>query len=396
MTSRQDAVAEEARRMTREQVIRRALEGKINWEQAASICRLTARHLRRLRAKYERLEVLPADGRRGRAMPRRIPKEVVDRTIELRRERYTDWSLKHFHERLVERHKLAISYSWLRVVMVHAGLHEMAASRGKYRRQRERRPMCGMLIHCDGSTHEWIAGLPPHDLVAVLDDADTRLLFARFFEQEGTWSTLIALDYVVRRYGRFCEFYTDRGSHFRSIQSQHQEEADGQVARVLKTLGIRHIQALTPQARGRGERFFETAQGRWPQELRDAGIRCYEAANRYVERHLIADYNRRFTVEPAEPESAFVPLVGIDLRLLMSIQHERVVQNDHTVRFEGLVLQLPPPKERLHYVRCPVLVHELLDGTLGISFQGKLLARYDRCKGQPLPLSRAARTARGG
>jgi hypothetical protein len=310
-------------------------------------------------------------------MPKRLDPSVVTQVLSLRRERYRDWSVKHFHERLTEKHGVEISYSWTRVVLVHAGLHQPAPGRGKYHRRRERRPMTGMLLHNDGSTHAWIAGLPPADLVIMLDDADGRLLFARFFPQEGTASTLTSLAHVVRKHGRFCEFYTDRGSHFRSTQSQNEPEAEGQVARVLKALGIRHIQARTPQARGRCERFFETVQGRWPQEFADAGIRSYKAANRELERRLIADFNRRFTVEPAQPQTAFVPLVGLDLMLLMSIQHDRVVQNDNTVRFQRLVLQLPARHDRLHYVRCPVVVHQLLDHNLAVSFQGKLLAKYD-------------------
>lgn len=125
------------------------------------------------------------------------------------------------------------------------------------------------------------------------------------------------------------------------------------------------------------------SKGRWPQEFKDAGIRSYEAANRELERRLIADFNRRFTVEPAQPETAFVPLVGLDLTLLMSVQHDRVVQNDNTVRFQRLVLQLPHGLDRLHYVRCAVVVHELLDGNLAVSFQAKLLARFDP-HGRPL------------
>jgi hypothetical protein len=146
----------------------------------------------------------------------------------------------------------------------------------------------------------------------------------------------------------------------------------------LRALGIRHILARSPEARGRSERAFGTIQGRLPHELRDAGITGYDAANTYLETVFLADFNRRFTVRPAQPESAFVPLVGIDLRLLLSVQHERVVRNDSTVLFERLTLQLPPTRERPHYVRCPVLVHELTDGTLALSHQGKLLARYTR------------------
>jgi hypothetical protein len=147
---------------------------------------------------------------------------------------------------------------------------------------------------------------------------------------------------------------------------------------VLRVLGIRHIRARTPEARGRSERCFGTFQGRLPQELRVAGVRDYAAANVYLEKVFVPGFNRRFTVVPTEPESAFVPLTGIDLELLLSVQHQRVVQKDNTVHFERLCLQLPPGRDRMHFARCPVLVHEFLDGTLGVSFQANLIARFTR------------------
>lgn len=153
---------------------------------------------------------------------------------------------------------------------------------------------------------------------------------------------------------------------------------DTQVQRALKALGIRHILARSPEARGRSERAFGTLQGRLPQELRVAGIGDYAAANTYLQTVFVPDFNRRFTVKPTQSGSAFLKLVGIDVRLVLSSQHERVVHNDSTVTFGRLTLQLPPLKARPHYARCPVLVHELPDGSLGLSHQGRLLARYDR------------------
>jgi hypothetical protein len=186
---------------------------------------------------------------------------------------------------------------------------------------------------------------------------------------------------VLLRFGRFCELYTDRGSHFCKTSKAGlvpDEEQHGQVSRVLKALGIRHILARSPEARGRSERAFGTLQGRLPQELRLAGIGDYEAANRYLDERFVADFNRRFTVEPEQPESAFTPLAGVDLELLVSVQHERTVQKDNTVLLDGLHLQLPESRQRVHFVRCPVIVHELLDGRLGVSYQGHLLASFTR------------------
>jgi hypothetical protein len=316
--------------------------------------------------------------------------------IRLKREVYPDFSVQHFYEQVSEKHGVKVSYNWLRLMLQEAGVVEKEPGRGKYRRRRERRPMVGMLVHLDASSHEWIAGLPKQDLVVALDDADGRILYGQFFEQEGTASSFAALEAVLRRFGRFCELYTDRGSHFCRTEQAGAgpaEEQNGQVAQALRALGIRQILARSPQARGRSERAFGTIQGRLPQELRLNGITDYQAANRYLEQVFIPDFNRRFTVKPAQKESAFVKLCGIELELLLSSRYERVVRNDNTLSFQGLCLQLPSTRQRLHFVRCPVTVHQFSNGTLGVSYQGRLLARYDAA-GQPLnPAANKVRAA---
>jgi hypothetical protein len=325
------------------------------------------------------------DQRGGRPRRQRVKAGTIEFLCRLKRDVYPDFSLRHFYEQVTERHGVKVSYNWLRLMLQEAGVVEKEPARGKYRRQRERRPMVGMLVHLDASTHEWIPGLPRQDLVVALDDGDSRILYARFFPQEGTASTFAALESVVRNYGRFCELYTDRGSHFcqNGPAGELAEEQHGQVSQALRALGIRQILARSPQARGRSERAFGTIQGRLPQELRYHGITDYAAANRYLEQHFVADFNRRFTVKPAQAESAFVKLAGIELELLLSSRYERVVRNDNTVTFKNLTLQLPSTRHRIHFVRCPVLVHQFSNGMLGISYQGRLLARYDGA-GSPL------------
>jgi hypothetical protein len=182
-----------------------------------------------------------------------------------------------------------------------------------------------------------------------------RILYARFFPQEGTASTFAALESVVRNYGRFCELYTDRGSHFCHNQRPGEvaDEQHGQVSQALLAVGIRQILARSPQARTRSERVFGTLQGRRPQELRLNRITDYAAANRYLEQVFIPDLNRRFTVKPAQKESAFTKLAGIELELVPSSRHERVVRNDNTVLFRTLILQLPPSRYRTHFRALP-------------------------------------------
>jgi len=387
----------EARAMTRREVITKAIAKQLSWVQAAEIVGVTPRQMRRIRWRVEHsgLDAV-MDQRGGRPRRKRIKAGTIELLCRLKRDVYPDFSLQHFYEHVTEKHGVNVSYNWLRLMLQEAGVVEREPARGKYRRRRERRPMTGMLVHLDASTHEWIAGLPMQDLVVALDDADGRILYARFFPQEGTAATFAALEAVLRNYGRFCELYTDRGSHFcqNGPAGEAAEEQHGQVSQALRALGIHQILARSPQARGRSERAFGTIQGRLPQELRHHAITGYAAANRYLEQHFIADFNRRFTVKPAQAESAFVKLAGIELELVLSSKHERIVRNDNTVTFKNLILQLPATRQRIHFVRCPVTVHQFAHGTLGISYQGRLLARYDAAGGPLHPSPTKERAAR--
>src|SRR5438445_2497872 len=386
----------EARAMTRREVITKAITKQLSWVQAAEIVGISARQMRRLRRKVERWGMSAVmDQRGGRPRRKRIKAGTIELLCRLKRDVYADFSLRHFYEHVSEKHGVKVSYNWLRLMLQEAGVVEKEPARGRYRHRRERRPLVGMLVHLDASTHEWIAGLPRQDLVVALDDADGRILFARFFPQEGVASTMAALLHVLQKHGRFCQLYTDRGSHFCRTERAGNAPADeqhGQVTRVLRTLGIEHIRAMTPEARGRSERCFGTLRGRLPQELRLHGVTNYQASNRYLERTFIGDFNRRFTGRPRERGSAFSALTDIDLELLVSAQHERTVQKDNTVVFERLFLQLAPSPERMHYPRCPVVVHELVDDTLAVSFQGKLIGRFDR-QGTTLALQHKRKVA---
>jgi transposase len=372
--------ARKERAMTRQSIIIRAIEGHVTWMQAADILGISPRQMRRIRAEWEEggWEAL-MDRRDGRFVKTKILADDIREICRLKREVYPDFNLRHFHEKLTEEHGIDISYTWTRKLLQEAGIVEKAPGRGKHRRRRERRPMRGMLLHIDGSTHQWLPELPKQDLIVVQDDADSRILYARFVEEEGSLSTFAALKQVVTCCGRFCELYHDRGSHFgRTAKAGDRiaEVQQGQVTQALKALGIRQIFSYSPQARGRSERAFGTIQGRLPQELRLAGIRTYEAANVYLEEVFVPDFNRRFTVAPEQAELAFTKVVGINLKLLLSVKEERVVRNDNTVSFNNLVLQIPRHRDRPHFVRCPVTVHQFPEGTLGVSYQNKLLGEY--------------------
>src|SRR5260370_19215360 len=383
-------VDQEARAVTKKEVMAKAIEGKLTWLQAADILGITHRQMRRIRRQYQLVGVDAFRDHRG-ITPRRkrIPLRTIEELYRLRRGKYSDFSVRHFWEFATEKHGLKLSYNWARLVLQAAGLADRATARGKYRRKRERRPLIGMLLHLDGSRHEWIERLPRWDLIVMLDDADGRILYARFFEEEGTVSTLVALRHVLVGYGRFCELYTDRGSHFChtpiSGGKALTQDYNAQVPRALRALGIRQILARSPESRGRSDRDFGTIHGRLPQDFKLNGIKDYQAANRYLDEVFLPDFNRRFTVKPIDSGSAFVPLAGVDVDLLLSVQHERTVNKDNTVSFNNLALQLARTDGRIHYVRCPVLVHELPDATLAVSHLGRVVARFSPTTGNLLP-----------
>lgn len=360
--------------MTREEVMKRLDVGELTTAQAASMLGLSERQVRRVRRRFEKEG---GDGlrdmRTAERPGRRVAGDVVQQVLHHFR-RYDDFSMTHFHEKLVEVHDVKISYSSVRRILQRGKLVEKAERRGRYRRRRARQPMVGMRVHLDGSTHAWFGeDHPMVDLIVAMDDADGRILSARFVEQEGTLSTFSALFDVLSRHGRFCELYVDRGSHHFPFEDVREH----QLTRVLQALSIRPIYARSPQARGRSERMFGTLQGRLPQELRLARIHTIDEANRFLETTFVEDFNRRFAVVPKEPSSAFTPLPNtLDLTLLLSIHNHRVLRNDFTVRHKRRVLQLPASASLAP--KAKVIVHTFLDGSLGVSKNGNLLATFQR------------------
>ncbi len=238
--------------------------------------------------------------------------------------------------------------------------------------------MAGMMLHQDGSSHEWVGG-QRWDLIVTLDDATSEVYSGFFVDEEGTMSTFQALGEVIAERGLFCSLYADRGSHY-----WHTPEAGGkvdkdnptQVGRALKQLGIELIAAYSPEARGRSERMFGTLQKRLPQELRLAGISTMADANRFLVELFWPAHNVRFATPAEEPASAFVPFAG-DLDDILCVQQERVVAGDNTVRYKGKSLQIPADHHRHHYVKARVRVHHYPDGRLAVFHGPRCLFRFD-------------------
>jgi transposase len=362
-------------------VLDRYEAAELNQFEAAELLGIGERTFRRWRHRFEdEGEAGLLDRRLGKASGKRVPIDREHEVEALYRERYSGFTAKHFHEALVARHNFAWSYTWTKTFLHSKGLLEKAARRGAHRRKRPRRPMPGMMLHQDGSRHVWLRGLPALDLIVTMDDATSEIYSAFLCEEEGTTSTFRALREVFAEHGLPLSLYTDRGAHY-----FHTDRADGpvdrkrltQVGRALERLGVEHIAAYSPQARGRSERLFQTLQDRLVKELALAGIATVEAANAFLRETYIPAHNARFAVAPEQPGTAFVTIPGVDLDEVLCVQEERQVGNDNCVSYNRLKLQIPESPLRPHFVKARVKVRTYLDGTHAIFHGPRCLGRYD-------------------
>ena len=359
--------------------------GRLTQAEAAQILGMCERSFRRYLARYEAegLEGL-IDRRLEQVSNRRAPVDEVMALTEQYRSRHLGWNVKHFHS-WYRRTGGTRSYTWVKKRLQGAKLVPKYEKRGAHRKRRERSALPGMMIHQDGSTHEWVAG-QKWDLIVTMDDATSWHYSMFFVGQEGTASSFRGVHDVITGRGLFSSFYSDRGSHYWTTP-----EADGKVdkenltqfGRAMKQLGIDMIAAYSPEARGRSERAFGTHQGRLPQELALAGITDMEAANRYLLDVYRPAFNAEFAVPAMESGSAFVPWIGGSLEDILCEQYERIVGNDNCVRFEGLSLQIPADRHRCHYVKARVRVNRYASGALAL-FHGPRGLAYFTPDGRPI------------
>ena len=369
--------------------------GKLSMVEAGELLGMSERQFRRYRERYEEegLEGL-IDRRLGKPSSKRVPATERERMLELYREAYRGWNVKHFHEHLRRDYAFHWGYTWVKTQLHTAGLVERAKRRGAHRRKRERKPFEGMMLHQDGSRACWLADQPMLDLIVTMDDATSTIYSAFLVEEEGTASSFRGLLEAFTEHGLPSSLYTDRGSHyFYTPQADGPVDKDRltQVGRALKQLGIEHIPAYSPEARGRSERMFGTLQDRLIKELALARIRDIAAANQFIREVYLPQHNAGFAKPPALAESAFVAADPTLLAETLCLEEERVVARDNTVVYARRHLQLTASPTRAHYVKATVKVREYPDGTLAVFHGPRLLARYD-ADGQALetPNLRAA------
>lgn len=369
---------QELRQMRFEEVYTSWQNKRLTQEEAASVLGVCERTFRRYIDRFEEagLDGL-IDRRINEVSHRKAPTDEVLRLQALYRERYDSWNVAHFYERYREHHDGFRSYTWVKLKLQEADLVERGKRKGRHRRERPRKPMEGMMIHQDGSTHEWVMG-QVWDQIVTLDDATGEVYSGFFVEQEGTLSSFQGVRETIEKKGLFSSFYSDRGSHY-WLTPKAGERADKkaltQFGRAMQQLGIEMIPAYSPQARGRSERVFRTLQDRLVKELAEAEIVDMTEANRFLDGYW-PRYNDRFTQPPRESGSAFVPLMDIGLRNILCIQEERTVNAGNCVQYRGRKLQIPEQRHRCHFVRVKVRVHEYPDGEMAIFHGPRCLAEY--------------------
>ena len=354
---------------------------RLTCDEAAEILGVSIKTFFRKRQRYEDENFNGHfDRRLERPASNRAADWEVKMTTKLFEEHYRNFSVRHFYSFMCRKHHLKRSYAWTKNTLLDAGFIQKNKQGGKHRLRRERRPMSGMMLHQDGSTHAWIPALDYNlDLIVTLDDATSKITSAFLVAQEGTHSSFQGLQETIEQYGIFCSFYTDRGSHyFHTPKAGEKVDKNRltQVGRALKQLGIQHIAAYSPEARGRSERMFGTLQDRLPKEFELYNITTIEEANRYLRDEYIARHNDEFSVVAASPETAYVPWIGKSLNDVLCIQESRTVQRDNTVHYDGLILQIPKNEFRHHYVRAGIQVHQYPNGSLGIYYGHLCLGRY--------------------
>jgi transposase len=355
-------------------------KARLDCEEAAMILGCSVRHFFRLRERYDEDGLVGLKDRRvGRVSKRRAADAEIAKVTKLYRERYDGFNVRHFHEFAKREHGLKRGYTWTRTVLVRAGVVSPVKQGGAHRLRRPRKPMRGMMLHQDASKHPWF-GEDYCDLVVTMDDATSEITSAFFCAEEGTMSSFRGIHETIVKHGLFCSLYTDRGSHYfytPEVGGKVDKSRPTQVNRALKQLGIDHIAAYSPEARGRSERMFGTLQDRLVNELKLAGIATMDKANHYLRNSYLPRHNERFMVKPESDKSAFIPVAGYDIANILCIQEERVVAGDNTVSYQGKKLQLPKSDTRHHYVKCKVRVHHYPDDTLAIFHGPREIGRYN-------------------
>lgn len=358
--------------------------------------RTVSRRLQRYRAEGDAGLVHASRGRRSN---RAYSEELREQAVDLVTRKYADYGPTMAAEKLAERDGLHVGCETLRGWMTDAELWKPKVRKVEHRQWRQRKACFGEMVQVDTSVHDWFEGRGEKAyLIALVDDATSRV-FLRFYDADSTQTNMAHLRNYIARFGRPQAFYGDKASHFRTTRSATvQEELEGleaqtQIERALCELDITYITAHSPQAKGRVERSFGTAQDRLVKELRLAEISDIETANGFLEEYYIPLVNARFAVSAACDLDAHRPADGFDLDAILSFQETRTVARDYTVRFDNRRFQIRKASAAPGLVGSKVVVEQRLDGSLHLRWRGDYLVFAEITAPAPAARARATATA---
>jgi len=381
--------------------------GRMRGWEAAEVLALSLRHARRLLAAYrkEGAQAL-AHGNRGRKPHNALDEGLKKQVVELARSTYAGCNFQHFTELLAEREDIALSRSSVRLILFGAGIRSPRKRRPpKHRSRRERYPREGMLLQIDGSRDDWLEGRGPYlTLVGAIDDATGKVPYGLFRGQEDAQGYTLLLDRIVENDGIPGALYHDGHGIFErskrepeSLEEQLMGRREStQFGRIMEELGIISITSSSPQAKGRIERLWGTFQDRLKSELRIAGAKTIEEANRVLW-DFLPRFNQRFAVPAAQPGTAYrQPGEGFIPEEVFCFKYRRTVGPDNVVRLGEHRLQIMPTNGRSSYARAKVEVHERMDGSLAVYYQGQCLAAKPAPPEAPLLRARNIKRAMPG
>ena len=368
------------------EIIRKVMKRDLRQEEAGTLMGVTDRQVRNLIRKVrERGAAGMAHGNRGKPSPKRMAGELVAKIVAIIKERYRDFKPKFAAEKLARKERIKVSDEKLRQIMIEAGLWRVHRRRSEVHQWRERKAYYGEMVQMDGSHHEWLEKRGPKlVLMGMVDDARNRF-YGRFYEYEGVYPAMNALEGYLRLYGLPRSLYVDKHSTYKTVRHPSEdellrgEEAETQFERAAKELGIQVIHAHSPQAKGRIERMFATLQDRLVKEMRLASISTLEAANRFLESYL-PQFNAQFEREALRPGDLHRPLPKrVNLEEIFCLKAQRTIHNGYFVRWKGKRFAIEEPSRRMKGRPGLVIAH--FDGRMIIRFEGQDL-KYREIKEQ--------------
>jgi transposase len=363
----------------RYRVLKDVIAKKLKGSEAAELLNLSYIHISRLKKRlleggFEALLRKPPP----RPPNQKISDSDVQRILKLRKEIYYDFNIMHLMDKLDEIHKMPYSYESIRQILIKHGLHSPKKKK-KIHRQRRRMPKAGMLVQMDSSQHYWLPLVENKWwLIAMIDDATNEVPIARFFPKDTLFSNMHLIRRFIEIKGVFMSLYVDKASHFKTTRhgglhyNVAQEQEETQIERALEELGINIIPANSPQAKGRIEVTFRLFQDRLIKEMRLAGIKNYDEANKFLRKQFLPWYNAKYT---HKAESAYMPLPNDkNLDFIFCIKKERTVNNDNTVQIYGQTIQILPSKIKRTFAESKVDVCLLEDNRIFVLYKGSVIA----------------------